>query len=66
MIELILTKAVVGLCGRLRVCLEPCAVVMTVVTVSSVCSEWRWIINRYRGNRVKINKILQKARVSLI
>ena len=65
MTEVILTKAVVGLCGHHRVHLEPRADVMSVVTVSSVCREWCWIINSYRRNREKINNILQKARVSL-
>ena len=65
MIELILTKAVVGLCDRHRVHLEPRADVMSVVTVSSVCSEWCWIINRSRRSRVNISKILKTRKVSL-
>ena len=65
-LEVILIKAIVRLHVRHRVHLQPRADVFSVVTVSSVCKEWCWIINGSRRSRMKIKKIVQKARVRLL
>jgi hypothetical protein len=64
MIELLIIKAIVGLYARHRVHLQPRADVISLVTVSSVCSEWRAIISGSRRNRQKIKNILMKTKVS--
>jgi hypothetical protein len=61
--ELILIKAIAAFYARQRVCLNPRADVIALVTTSSVCCHWYMIINRSKRIRHVVTKALTNAKV---
>lgn len=65
MIELILMKAVVAFYAGHRVHLFPRADVISMVVVSSVCSEWCATVTGSRRSRLKTSNVLRNLKVIL-